>query len=103
MPTLLPLKGRGFPGKQTHHGGFEKPPQRARSSLNSAWSNDQLLTMLHVYLLVLTSCALGIGAKTLWANEPAAQDNIIMTAYPVGNGKLGGKCPQFCYLFCAKH
>jgi hypothetical protein len=47
--------------------------------------------MLHANLILF---ALGIGAKQLWANEPAAEDNIIMTAYPVGNGKLGGKCFQ---------
>jgi alpha-L-fucosidase 2 len=51
--------------------------------------------MLHVSLMFLTSCALRAGAKQLWAKEPAAQDNIIMTAYPVGNGKLGGKGFQF--------
>jgi alpha-L-fucosidase 2 len=47
--------------------------------------------MLHASLVAFASCALGVGAKQLWATEPADPDNIITTAYPVGNGKLGGK------------
>jgi hypothetical protein len=69
------------------------------SSLDLHGVTNQLLTMLHANLIVVASCALGVGAKKLWANEPAAQDNIIMTAYPVGNGKLGGKCSQVQYVF----
>jgi hypothetical protein len=47
--------------------------------------------MLFAKLAFFASCALSVGAKQLWATEPADQDNIIMTAYPLGNGKLGGK------------
>ncbi|KAH8811188.1 glycoside hydrolase family 95 protein [Xylogone sp. PMI_703] len=44
--------------------------------------------MLYLNLVILASCTLGVRGKQLWSNEPAAEDNIIMTAYPVGNGKL---------------
>ncbi|RFU28792.1 hypothetical protein B7463_g7548, partial [Scytalidium lignicola] len=45
--------------------------------------------MLHISLVVFVACASGTVAKQLWANEPADPDNIMMTAYPLGNGKLG--------------
>lgn len=51
--------------------------------------------MLSRGLLVFVSCTFGVGARQLWANEPAAEDNIIMTAYPIGNGKLGGMFLRF--------
>jgi hypothetical protein len=47
--------------------------------------------MRNASLIWLASYALGVGAKQLWATEPAAADNIMMTAYPIGNGKLGGE------------
>jgi hypothetical protein len=42
-------------------------------------------------LFVLATSAIGGEAKKLWATSAADPDNIIMTAYPLGNGKLGGK------------
>ncbi|KAK5996320.1 putative alpha-fucosidase A [Cladobotryum mycophilum] len=45
--------------------------------------------MWNANILVLASCALCVGAKRLWATQPADPNNIIMTAYPIGNGKLG--------------
>jgi alpha-L-fucosidase 2 len=54
--------------------------------------------MQYARLVTLASCALGSGAKQLWATEPADPDNIIMTAYPIGNGKIGGRCTGFSRL-----
>ncbi|ETR97606.1 hypothetical protein M419DRAFT_39268 [Trichoderma reesei RUT C-30] len=48
-----------------------------------------MVTMLPARLVVVATCALGVGARKLWATEPADAGNIIMTAYPLGNGKLG--------------
>jgi alpha-L-fucosidase 2 len=42
-------------------------------------------------LVVIASCLLGVEAKQLWAKQPADPANIIMSAYPIGNGKLGGE------------
>jgi alpha-L-fucosidase 2 len=50
-----------------------------------------MVTMLPARLVVVATCALGVGARKLWATEPADAGNIIMTAYPLGNGKLGGE------------
>ncbi len=49
--------------------------------------------MLQRHLVILTSLTLAIGggAKKLWSKEPADVQNIILSSYPVGNGKLGGK------------
>lgn len=46
--------------------------------------------MLRTGLIALAACAQGASARKLWATEPADPDNIIMSAYPLGNGKLGG-------------
>jgi alpha-L-fucosidase 2 len=54
--------------------------------------------MLRANLVIFASFALGVGAKQIWSNEPADQDNIILTAYPLGNGKLGGKGFQLASL-----
>lgn len=48
--------------------------------------------MLRTGLIALAVCAQGASSRKLWATEPADPDNIIMTAYPLGNGKLGGWC-----------
>ncbi|KAL5083537.1 hypothetical protein Trisim1_001349 [Trichoderma cf. simile WF8] len=45
--------------------------------------------MLRTGLIALAACAQGASARKLWATEPADPDNIIMSAYPLGNGKLG--------------
>ncbi|TFA99904.1 putative alpha-fucosidase A [Trichoderma ghanense] len=45
--------------------------------------------MLPARLIAVATCALGVRARKLWATEPADAGNIIMTAYPLGNGKLG--------------
>jgi hypothetical protein len=49
------------------------------------------VTMRRSQLFVLAPWAMGTMAKNLWANVSADPNNIIMTAYPVGNGKLGGQ------------
>ena len=50
-----------------------------------------LVTMVPARLVVVATFALGVRARKLWATEPADATNIIMTAYPLGNGKLGGE------------
>ncbi|KAM0456662.1 hypothetical protein ACHAO4_003693 [Trichoderma viride] len=45
--------------------------------------------MLLAGLIAAAACAQGATARRLWATEPADPANIIMTAYPLGNGKLG--------------
>jgi alpha-L-fucosidase 2 len=47
--------------------------------------------MLLAGLIAAAACAQGATARLLWATEPADPANIIMTAYPLGNGKLGGE------------
>lgn len=47
--------------------------------------------MLLAGLIAAAACAQGATARRLWATEPADPANIIMTAYPLGNGKLGGE------------
>jgi hypothetical protein len=85
---LRPFKGQQYPEKGTSGSFFD---------LHKV-SNLPLI-MLQANLILFASCAVGIGAKQLWSKEPAAEDNIIMTAYPVGNGKLGGKCSQFTSIY----
>lgn len=50
--------------------------------------------MLLAGLIAAAACAQGARARRLWATEPADPANIIMTAYPLGNGKLGGEYRQ---------
>ena len=49
--------------------------------------------MALVELLLLLGSAAGVAARGFWSSQPALydNDNVIAKAYPVGNGRLGGK------------
>lgn len=55
--------------------------------------------ILPANLVAFASFAFGVGAKQIWANESADVQNIIMTAYPVGNGYMGGEVFQLVFPF----
>jgi hypothetical protein len=48
------------------------------------------LLALRCVLTVLVALCTVIDARVLWDKHPANLTNLLQTAYPLGNGKLGG-------------
>lgn len=43
-----------------------------------------------ITVLTLSHLSLNVQGKSLWSTQPAAYQDIIRTAYPIGNGQLAG-------------
>jgi hypothetical protein len=41
--------------------------------------------------ILLSLCVAQIESRSLWSDTPADVESIVQTAFPLGNGKLGGK------------
>ncbi|KAI9640212.1 hypothetical protein NHQ30_011450 [Ciborinia camelliae] len=57
------------------------------STARSKWTTILTLFLSHLSLNLSTNMQ-GVQGKILWSRQPARWENIIKTAYPVGNGQL---------------
>lgn len=65
-------------------------------------------TIVAVIAVIISIAGLEVEAKTIWSHSPVSSGRIIRDAFPIGNGRLGGRLmlqfdrrhwPRYSYAF----